>query len=305
MSPRCNRATFGLSVFNFHEVTNRPSPFIRISGLNVEPTLFRKQVKWIKNNYHVISAEELISAHLSDNKKYALITFDDGWRGTFDNALPILEELGLPSTVFLNMGAVGGSAPLASAKLMYQEADISFRIAMKLHGFESPAHLTIGPGAHSLLPQPEGLDEYRILEWQGQIADLDILKKWDACPFVSYGSHSLAHWNASAMSEEELRQDYRENARKLETFQSYLPIFAFPNGQWHTCFSHREVDLLRSEGVLRLFGAGGSSNCDPNAFVLDRISVLSYHAKLADLHFAASRNVLLRKPTLNDLMREV
>jgi peptidoglycan/xylan/chitin deacetylase (PgdA/CDA1 family) len=42
--------------------------------------------------------------------RYACITFDDGYRDFLDHALPVLEDLGVPATVFAVSGILDGNA---------------------------------------------------------------------------------------------------------------------------------------------------------------------------------------------------
>lgn len=49
------------------------------------------------------------------SKRSAVLTFDDGCANFIENALPILEEFGYPSTVYAIAGLVGGSAAWLAA----------------------------------------------------------------------------------------------------------------------------------------------------------------------------------------------
>ena len=301
-APQVKAALKGLTVFTYHDVGDSQSAFVRGAGIGIPPALFRRQVEWIANQFEVISANRLLTGGLPVDRRLAMITFDDGWRGTFEQALPILEELRLPSTIFLNMAAIGGAAPLASARLSFRQEDPAFRAAMAAAGFAPPAHRTNGPEDIDALESACAPDsEVGRPAWQGETADERLLQAWDGHPLFAYGNHSFAHWNALAMREEELRRDYRENEARLSAYRSHRPLYAFPNGQWGSCFGPREVAILREEGAARLFGACGSVNPDPNAVLLDRISMLETYTSHSHFWFAVGRSTLLGKPALHRL----
>lgn len=60
---------------------------------------FRKQVDYLKNRYRIISIKELIEEKPKDNT--CILTFDDGIKDGYVNALPILEELNVKATFFI------------------------------------------------------------------------------------------------------------------------------------------------------------------------------------------------------------
>ena len=96
----------GLTVFCYHDVSSNPSEFSEKFGLNVYPEEFNFQINFINRNFNVISPDDLIGGQVPENA--AMITFDDGFRSYFKNAVPILEKYNSPSMIFLNMAPVKG-----------------------------------------------------------------------------------------------------------------------------------------------------------------------------------------------------
>src|SRR5690348_402265 len=69
---------------------------------------FRRQMEYLRRNYRVISLHQMIQ-ELEDPPRRGLsvtVTFDDGYRGTFTEAFPVLREYSIPATVYLLAGAV-------------------------------------------------------------------------------------------------------------------------------------------------------------------------------------------------------
>ncbi|KJU81312.1 polysaccharide deacetylase [Candidatus Magnetobacterium bavaricum] len=62
---------------------------------------FELQMRYLKNNYRVVSLEVLLLADGS-YENLAVVTFDDGYRNNYDIAYPILKHLSIPATFFLS-----------------------------------------------------------------------------------------------------------------------------------------------------------------------------------------------------------
>lgn len=71
--------------------------------LAVTPDNFYEQMMYIKNNFPIVRFEEDWK-DVSD--KAVCVTFDDGYMDNFTNALPILQQMGIPATIFLTTGNI-------------------------------------------------------------------------------------------------------------------------------------------------------------------------------------------------------
>ena len=95
-------------ILMYHSISGgRPDPW----ELCVAPALFAQQVQLLRDRYGVVPLGELRSA-LARNElrtRTVALTFDDGYRDNLLVAKPLLEEHGLPATVFVTTGYVGSS----------------------------------------------------------------------------------------------------------------------------------------------------------------------------------------------------
>jgi peptidoglycan/xylan/chitin deacetylase (PgdA/CDA1 family) len=92
-------------VLCYHGVTERfgPDPNDR-SAISVNRALFLDQMAYIKQHHKVISLREYLRARENGRSlpRYSVIlTFDDGLRNFLTVAAPMLNDFGLPATVFL------------------------------------------------------------------------------------------------------------------------------------------------------------------------------------------------------------
>ncbi len=79
----------------------------------VSPPRFEKQVKFLKNNFNVISTGDLINqvttGNITDNS--ICITFDDGYADNYVNAKSILEKYDCPATFFIATAFINQPKP--------------------------------------------------------------------------------------------------------------------------------------------------------------------------------------------------
>lgn len=279
----------GLSVFVYHEITDTPSAFASEYGLNTPPSLFREQIKWIMEKYHVVHPRMLLQQEELP-KGAALITFDDGFLGSFQNGLTILEDFQCPSLFFLNMGHILEQTPLISALFCWLAKDDVFNAKLKEFGVEQPAYLNASP----TILKKMSIDscDSDALEYQGAFADMDTLGKWSESEFVAYGNHFFRHWNAAALSAVELAEQYVKNEDCLKQFANYLPMVAFTNGQPESCFTNPDITNLEKLGALKIFPASGRYNRKPADLVLDRISMGPWCATPQDLEFGLRHSLV-------------
>lgn len=105
------RLAAGPIVLAYHRIIedNHPHAVFSYPQLQVSPSLFAKQIEVIKSLGKVLSLEELFQAGMPPEPLPCgfLITFDDGWRDNFTEALPILKKMGVTGTVFATTGFVG------------------------------------------------------------------------------------------------------------------------------------------------------------------------------------------------------
>jgi peptidoglycan/xylan/chitin deacetylase (PgdA/CDA1 family) len=277
----------GLTTFVFHDIGQEPGSFAIEHHLCASPIVFQRQVEWITRHYCVIHPDDLLAGNkLPENA--ALITFDDGWAGTFGHGLPILATLGLPSVVFLNCAMLNGE-PFAAAAAIYLGRQETFRKFADTHGIDPPYHLSLTPGHLSEFEAAHGLGWREGFKgYQGQFADHEILAQWDGRNDVRFGNHLYNHWNAAALKHAELEDLYLQNEVVLAGLSSARPLFAFPNGQSGLCFSEDDVGTVFAAGAKRIFAAEGRISIDPNALLLNRIALTDIHDCGGRLWYAVS-----------------
>lgn len=100
----------GVPVLMYHWVSDDLGDALRLYG--VTPRALRAQLRWIKRlGGRSIGLDDL-AGHVSGERTAlvgsVVLTFDDGYVDNVENALPILESLGMKATVFVVTDCAGG-----------------------------------------------------------------------------------------------------------------------------------------------------------------------------------------------------
>ncbi len=96
-----------IPVLMYHGLFTELAP--GLNPVHISKTLFEKQIKWLAaQHYHAINMDELPACLSSeDEKKYCVISFDDGYKSLYDHARPVLKNYGFTATLYLTTGLVG------------------------------------------------------------------------------------------------------------------------------------------------------------------------------------------------------
>lgn len=268
----------GLHVFLFHDVSPAPAEFSTRYGLNVEPQLFRQQIRWIKSHFTVISPSDLAAYRVPADA--ALITFDDGFAGYFDHAVPVLVEEHVPSLIFLNMEPVHGAVFWSGLVTYLCDHEPAFREKVR-------AAFPTAPRADLFLYATRALvTEY--LEGCGRRAEITESVRTFYGAFateahlermrlhvghVFFANHLFNHYNAAVLPDHELADAYTANVQALRKYPNFIDFFSYPYGQPGTCYDARTERVIGRLSPLRTFSAVALRNADPNARLLHRVSI--------------------------------
>ncbi len=92
-----------LYIVMYHYVRDlKNSRYSGIKGLDYK--LFKQQIRFFSEKFHVITMEELIDAYMNDAslpEQAMLLTFDDGYIDNYTNVLPILMENKMQGSFFV------------------------------------------------------------------------------------------------------------------------------------------------------------------------------------------------------------
>lgn len=114
LAPRLFRSASTLRILAYHRIVDlvdeEAYPFDP-ELISASPAEFRWQMQYLKQYFNPISFHELLVAFDNDDPvphNAVIVTFDDGFEDNYTEAYPVLSELGVPATIFLTTGYIGG-----------------------------------------------------------------------------------------------------------------------------------------------------------------------------------------------------
>ena len=179
-----------MTILCYHEV--RPG---WASPLATDTGSFAEHCAWLAAHKTVLPLDQAVG-RLDRSGRLPVgqtaLTFDDGFRGLYEHAFPVLRRTGLPATVFL--------------------------VARTLTPDDRPPDWVDTPPAPSETQQLETLtlDQVREMQEAG----------------IGFGSHSYAHADLTQLSFEECVRDLRDSRLLLESLLGGpVPLLAYPRGR--------------------------------------------------------------------------
>lgn len=266
-----------INILCYHSIAYEISPFIK-GGQVTPPDVFEDQVKYLKNNYNLMSFDELSWAFAKQQslERAVVITFDDGYRNVFSNAIPILEKYSVPATIFLITDLIDNKKLFWRNKIRYL-INIGGReklLAFMKDKISDPKRLNI----NSWISDPSvlfaykelvdeyfkliGLNEYELAQKEQLYFNNADIQKVDP-NLITFGNHTLSHPVLSCLSAEEQKKEIINSYRFLkEKFPERDIYFAYPfgNGASFNEEAKKIVSESGHKGGVTLLGRGNNSD---------------------------------------------
>ena len=260
----------------YHQVSPEDTKFIENYNINVNPKIFDKHMKILKDNFKPITFDEWVNAtkNNEDVSDRVLVTFDDGYKDVINYGADILSKYNLDGIWFINGGMIDNDKVFWLSQLMYlhdnnhlvkfiTEFDYQFPNLLKLinQPFQSVKDIDIWAKDNYSKILAESLSKYvSDMGWDEVIeantssiyANSSELKSLSE-NFV-IGNHTLSHPNFRNLSIEDKVKESEESREILEyIIGKNINTFAFPFGQEHLHWCQNDVSLLQNLGYDFIF----------------------------------------------------
>ncbi|HKC47840.1 MAG TPA: polysaccharide deacetylase family protein [Gemmatimonadales bacterium] len=232
----------------------------REPSLSIPVELFRQQIEYLRGHYDIVPLEEAATGRPGT----IALTFDDGYRGVYQQAFPVLVAYALPATVFLVTDRIG-----SGQGLWWDDLVDRLRALRRLPATDrEPALAGLpAPWPELLAAAPEGevVDRYKQV-------DAPLRARLDACfgaapvPLachrepvflsapeirvmasagIAFGAHTCSHPLLPWLDDAALRAELEQSKERVEFLGGQGPCwFAYPDGN----FGERERDAVRAAG---------------------------------------------------------
>lgn len=192
---------------------------------------FRELIEYfLDHRYEFVSPKQILEG-LDPNRKYALLTFDDGY---FNNslAIPVLKEFNVPAAFFIS-----------TSQVQEQKAfwwDVLYRERLKA-GATRDAIMAEGrvlkgmttPDVESYLVSKFGRKAFHTVEDIDRPFTESELRRFAAEPLVHIGNHTRNHAILTNCQTEEMRAEIAGGQQALEAMLGVSPDFiSYPNGNY-------------------------------------------------------------------------
>jgi len=108
-------------IVGYHTVVSSEAALSELMpGLAITTRTLEQHLDWIGRRFTFASLDELpleTSGPRAGQRPLAALTFDDGYRGVFDEALPLLRRKGIPAALFVVTDRIGAAEPLVHDQL--------------------------------------------------------------------------------------------------------------------------------------------------------------------------------------------
>jgi peptidoglycan/xylan/chitin deacetylase (PgdA/CDA1 family) len=277
------------AIISFHEI-QRDWQSELMTGTSV--SLFEYSLNWLqREGWSIVSLDECL-ARLARNDRscrYAVLTFDDGYRDNVSVALPILERHNAPFMMYVPTGALTRSMHswwLGLRKLFLSRDKVAIdalgrqfhcvdirskktaltKVIQWVHQDYRRAALLAPTFKQNRISLAAVNDAYFLDEHE-----LGILARH---PLASIGGHTTSHAALATLDESSARSELAENRGYLENMlQSPVRHVAYPYGTFGAC-GPREERLTSELGFQTAVTTRQGRLCDDkvNYFALPRVA---------------------------------
>jgi peptidoglycan/xylan/chitin deacetylase (PgdA/CDA1 family) len=278
-------------------------------GMYVTASAFERQVRFLRSHFDVLPFGELLQIWrrepLPPDRRFCVLTFDDGWADNYANAYPILRQYRLPATIFLPTAYIGSrrwfwTDVMALLLTLWDDGALSpdarREVFATLAGCEHLRELLLPTG-------PQRDRAWQVTRLEAAIASL---KQWptvraealvdrlrQASRFslpddrmfldwteieemsqrgISFGSHTNSHRILPGLPQREVQEELQASIHTLKAHTvNWIPVLCYPNG----AHDHSLRELARAHGYEAAVGvASGLEGPLPrDRFNLRRIGV--------------------------------
>ncbi len=293
-------------------------------GMYVTSETFDRQVRFLREHFEVLSMHELLSMwrerSWNAERRYCVITFDDGWLDNYLHAFPVLRRYDVPATIFLPTGLIGTSLWFWPERLGWLSRRFALlpsnqraRIVASLRQGDSwlndIARALATGQSDQLIECCKTVAHQRVEELTSRLAeqmkarlpDQRVVMNWEeveemSAARISFGSHSVAHKILTTVSNAELHEEVHGSLQDLRKRNlNLVPVFCYPNGD----YSPAVVRCVESAGycAATTTEAGWEDGETSQLFRLKRIGVhndLTCSDALFAFHLAGYNNLFHR-----------
>lgn len=256
-------------------------------GLAVSPARFESHMRELKRTRRPVSLDHMVERMLAGKaeKGMVAITFDDAYRDVLTNAKPILQEHGIPATVFVVTGSFGaergfwwdrlaaavlsGVMPTIMPPIQFVETEARYALSQAFRDADrAKLHLLLWrlirvlPAKEREAAVTSVCRAFRADDFAAPVMTEAELVELTVGGLISIGAHCVTHPSLPSLSADEQRREIGQSRKTLEALTGQ-PIrrLAYPFGD----YDERSVEIARDLGFDYAVSVETGSLGDPAA----------------------------------------
>ncbi len=304
------RETPKFAILSYHRVGTDGVPLY----CRLDQRLFELQMKYVCANYPVVSMSQMYDQLSRPDGKTmgVVVTFDDGYLGTYTEAFPVLKKYGIPATVYLLAGSIETNRVewydgifLALQHFSGSRLDLFLDRPRRFELNSDAARMQAAERIVSFLrtaPEAKRVEVCRCVADQVQLPPQALegsMMTWQQirdmqAAGISIGAHTMGHRVLSRLAPEEL--DYELAASKAlieERIGNEVADFAYPFGK-RADYGAVAKDLQRYGYRTAVTTESGAVTAESSRYELPRM-LTGGDESMA--HFALKLNSLFLRPS--------
>jgi peptidoglycan/xylan/chitin deacetylase (PgdA/CDA1 family) len=291
-----------LSILIFHRVLKEPDPLLPGES---DVADFEARMRWVRSWFNVVPLSEAVERMYSGSlpARALSVTFDDGYADNAEQALPILERLGMTATFFVATGFLSGGAMWNDRVIEAVRQCRSRDLDLTSIGLGRLSLESLADQRFAVTTLLNGIKHRRPPEREAAVAAVAAAAGCDSPPSLmmnpdqvrrlarrgmDVGAHTVTHPILSRLDPSAARNEIGESKLQLEGLLGRpVSLFAYPNGVPGRDYAAEHVAIVRECGFTAAVStAWGSATARADRFQLPRFtpwdrSRLRYGGRLA------------------------
>ena len=254
----------------YHRINTLKSDYHQLC---VTPSNFREQMHYLKEHYVLVRFEEDWSLLDSDA---VVVTFDDGYLDNLEFAVPILDELEVPATIFVSTGTMDQSKEMWWDELEYlmlvgEHIPVYFQLEDEEFGYiwdtsDLPHRINCYRSIHHLMKNYICLEKRenwmkQLWHWRGlkrgaRKENLTVseeeCRELNKSKMISVGAHTVNHPSLAVLSKTEQEKEIKCSINSLsDVLGERVTLFSYPFGNYRANYNEDSMEICQKCGIIK------------------------------------------------------
>ena len=254
----------GNAILNYHRVCSNNETSKPNDELVVSASKFREQLIFLKKNYNLVSLDNLLNFEKNNHSNIS-ITFDDGYKDNLIYALPILNELKVPATIYVITKFFQNDFSVwwfelqdyiwknsKNIKFTYNKKNYDFSVKNDIEKIKCFEKLK------QIIKKLNKIEQEKLLEvitttnarkqFKNEFLSKEDLKLLVSNPLITIGAHTHNHLSLKNLNREECVNEIQTSKRILENLTTLkINHFSYPYGT-KSDVGEREYKIVKELG---------------------------------------------------------